>query len=262
MNKNRATRSLHSSFLLGSFPRIVALILCLVMSIAVEAKKVLILGIDGMDPRLLQRFVDEGLMPNFGRLIAEGDFKPLQTSMPPQSPVAWSNFITGMDPGGHGIFDFILGGFVITDLYEQDHRLTDINRVLKDEGLVGFYSWAFAEDAELMARLLREHGGLDVQGADSIIFDQETEDSMERMLCDAEFKNVRTLTEHVDLVFRDEEEWWQEMWDIGWRYHMKEIKTKGENQLKRFNSCLFFTYKISFGNNTEHERYCRQTCWV
>lgn len=74
---------------------------------AEPAKKVLIIGIDGMDPRLLQRFIDEGHMPNLARLKKEGDFRPLQTSMPPLSPVAWSTFITGMDPGGHGIFDFV-----------------------------------------------------------------------------------------------------------------------------------------------------------
>ena len=59
------------------------------------------------DPRLLLEFMDRGIMPNFARLAAEGSFQPLGTSIPPQSPVAWSNFITGMDPGGHGIFDFI-----------------------------------------------------------------------------------------------------------------------------------------------------------
>ncbi len=76
---------------------------------AAEAKhkKVLVLGVDGLDPKLLQRFADEGVLPNFKRLIDEGDFKPLGTTMPPLSPVAWSTFITGMDPGGHGIFDFI-----------------------------------------------------------------------------------------------------------------------------------------------------------
>jgi predicted AlkP superfamily phosphohydrolase/phosphomutase len=36
-----------------------------------------------------------------------GQFTPLETSVPPESPVAWSSFITGMDPGGHGIFDFV-----------------------------------------------------------------------------------------------------------------------------------------------------------
>lgn len=70
-------------------------------------KKVLILGFDGMDPKILKQLVDEEKMPNFKRLMIEGDFKPLKTSMPPQSPVAWSNFITGMNPGGHGIYDFI-----------------------------------------------------------------------------------------------------------------------------------------------------------
>jgi predicted AlkP superfamily phosphohydrolase/phosphomutase len=73
-------------------------------------KPVVILGVDGMDPDILkevtQRYPER--TPNFRWLIAQADgIKPLATSTPPQSPVAWSNFITGMDPGGHGIFDFI-----------------------------------------------------------------------------------------------------------------------------------------------------------
>jgi predicted AlkP superfamily phosphohydrolase/phosphomutase len=70
-------------------------------------KKVLILGIDGMDPRLLDGFMAKGLMPNFQKLMSSGDYKPLISSIPPQSPVAWSNFITGSNPGKHGIYDFI-----------------------------------------------------------------------------------------------------------------------------------------------------------
>lgn len=46
-------------------------------------------------------------MPHFAQLAAQGDFRRLTTSIPPQSPVAWSNLITGMNAGGHGIFDFI-----------------------------------------------------------------------------------------------------------------------------------------------------------
>ncbi len=46
-------------------------------------------------------------MPNFAKLEAQGGFRQLTTSIPPQSPVAWSNLITGMNAGGHGIFDFI-----------------------------------------------------------------------------------------------------------------------------------------------------------
>jgi predicted AlkP superfamily phosphohydrolase/phosphomutase len=69
--------------------------------------RLIILGIDGMDPQLLHRFMREGKMPNFAKLEAQGDFRQLTTSIPPQSPVAWSNLITGMNAGGHGIFDFI-----------------------------------------------------------------------------------------------------------------------------------------------------------
>jgi predicted AlkP superfamily phosphohydrolase/phosphomutase len=60
-----------------------------------------------MDPQLLRRFMQNGKMPNFAKLAQEGSFRELTTSIPPQSPVAWSNLITGMDAGGHGIFDFI-----------------------------------------------------------------------------------------------------------------------------------------------------------
>ncbi|MGD9651545.1 MAG: alkaline phosphatase family protein, partial [Candidatus Dadabacteria bacterium] len=70
-------------------------------------RKVIVIGFDGMDPKILSRLMEEGKLPNFKKLAEEGDFKELGTSMPPQSPVAWSDFITGMNPGGHGIFDFI-----------------------------------------------------------------------------------------------------------------------------------------------------------
>ena len=70
-------------------------------------KKVIVIGIDGMDPRLCARMMDEGLLPNLSKLRSAGGFTPLGTSTPPQSPVAWANFINGAGPGSHGIFDFI-----------------------------------------------------------------------------------------------------------------------------------------------------------
>ena len=60
-----------------------------------------------MDPQLLRQYMQEGKMPHFSALAASGSFRQLTTSIPPQSPVAWSNLITGMDAGGHGFFDFI-----------------------------------------------------------------------------------------------------------------------------------------------------------
>jgi predicted AlkP superfamily phosphohydrolase/phosphomutase len=69
--------------------------------------KTIVLGIDGMDPKLLRQFVDQGYMPTFKSFMERSRFGELGTTMPPQSPVAWSSFITGTNPGGHGIFDFV-----------------------------------------------------------------------------------------------------------------------------------------------------------
>jgi len=89
---------------------IVALCTGLLLGGAAQASDrpgVFVVGVDGMDPVILSRMMDAGEMPNLAALAAEGSYQPLGTSNPPQSPVAWSNFVTGMNPGGHGIFDFI-----------------------------------------------------------------------------------------------------------------------------------------------------------
>ncbi len=84
------------------------MILLSCQAVAADGPRVLVLGFDGMDPILLAKYRAAGEMPNFDRFLAGGgQLTPFGTSTPPQSPVAWSNFITGMDPGGHGIFDFI-----------------------------------------------------------------------------------------------------------------------------------------------------------
>jgi predicted AlkP superfamily phosphohydrolase/phosphomutase len=76
-------------------------------------KKVIVIGIDGMDPVLTKFMMDSTdergrpQLPNLARLREQGGFSPLGTSIPPQSPVAWANFINGAGPGSHGIFDFI-----------------------------------------------------------------------------------------------------------------------------------------------------------
>jgi predicted AlkP superfamily phosphohydrolase/phosphomutase len=78
---------------------------CAASNASAPGKRVIVLGIDGMDPNFVERHWDD--LPHLNQLRREGEFKRLQTTMPPQSPVAWSSFITGMDPGGHGIFDFV-----------------------------------------------------------------------------------------------------------------------------------------------------------
>lgn len=71
-----------------------------------KARRVVILGLDGLDPRLAGRFIKTGKLPNFRRLKKQGSFRSLKTTTPSISPVAWSTFSTGVNPGKHRIFDF------------------------------------------------------------------------------------------------------------------------------------------------------------
>ena len=70
-------------------------------------RKVIILGLDGLDPRFVERWMAEGKLPNMARLRDLGGYRRMVSTVPPQSPVAWATCITGRNPGGHGIFDFI-----------------------------------------------------------------------------------------------------------------------------------------------------------
>jgi len=67
--------------------------------------RLIVLGVDGMDPGFVERHWDS--LPNLAALRRQGGFSRLATTIPPQSPVAWSTFITGLEPGGTGIFDFV-----------------------------------------------------------------------------------------------------------------------------------------------------------
>lgn len=70
-------------------------------------KKVVVIGLDGLDPKILNEGISQNLLPNFAKLKNDGYFSPLQTVMPPQSPVAWASFITASYPAKHGVYDFI-----------------------------------------------------------------------------------------------------------------------------------------------------------
>ncbi len=70
-------------------------------------KRVVVVGLDGLEPTLVEKFIDEGILPNLAKLREQGCYNRLGTTWPPLSPVAWSSFTTGTNPGKHNIFDFI-----------------------------------------------------------------------------------------------------------------------------------------------------------
>ncbi len=72
-----------------------------------KIKRMIVVGFDGQDPQLTDRFMAEGKLPNFKRLGEMGSYKPLKTTFPSISPVAWSSFSTGSHPARHNIYDFL-----------------------------------------------------------------------------------------------------------------------------------------------------------
>jgi predicted AlkP superfamily phosphohydrolase/phosphomutase len=70
-------------------------------------KKVIVIGLDGFEPKLAEALIRVGKLPNLAKLQTQGGYSPLLTTYPAQTPVAWSSFATGKNPGGHGIFDFL-----------------------------------------------------------------------------------------------------------------------------------------------------------
>lgn len=72
-----------------------------------DVDRVIIVGYDGLEPKLAKKWIDEGKLPNFKRLAEKGDFQPLFSSWPSMSPVAWSTFATSTDASKHNQFDFL-----------------------------------------------------------------------------------------------------------------------------------------------------------
>jgi predicted AlkP superfamily phosphohydrolase/phosphomutase len=101
-------------------PRPAAVLVCAVMAVSsatacnrqapadATRPKLIILGFDGMDPQLLARWMQAGQLPNITRLASTGGVRPLATTHSPESPTAWASFATGVNPGKHNIYDFLV----------------------------------------------------------------------------------------------------------------------------------------------------------
>ncbi len=72
-----------------------------------RTRKVIVIGLDGLEPTIVEPMLQAGELPQLARLRAQGSYARLGTTTPAQTPVAWSTFATGVNPGGHGIFDFL-----------------------------------------------------------------------------------------------------------------------------------------------------------
>jgi predicted AlkP superfamily phosphohydrolase/phosphomutase len=86
-----------------------------------RVQRVVILGLDGLDHALTEKLLAEGKLPNLAALRDQGSFQALGSTLPPISPVAWSSFQTGVNPGKHNIFDFL-----VPDLRSYQPKLSSV----------------------------------------------------------------------------------------------------------------------------------------
>lgn len=75
--------------------------------LAADPPRVVVLGFDGMDAQIVEQMMAAGRLPNLAAIKGRGGYSPLTPTVPAQTPVSWATFSTGLDPGGHEIFDFL-----------------------------------------------------------------------------------------------------------------------------------------------------------
>ncbi len=141
------------------------LLLLLALAPTAEAAprgKVVVLGFDGADHALVQRWMAEGKLPNLAKLAARGSFGTLRPTIPAQTPVSWATFTTGLSPGRTMIFDFLKRDpktyrpeFAIAEEGTKPFLLGKGNRIALPVLLAVL---AFALVGGLLKVLLRRHG--------------------------------------------------------------------------------------------------------
>jgi predicted AlkP superfamily phosphohydrolase/phosphomutase len=105
--------------------------------------KVLVIGLDGATFDLLRPWIDEGQLPNLQRLMREGAWGKLRTTLPPISSSSWSSFVTGVNPGKHGLVDFVYPG-------ADSYKVTMINATSRRTRAL----WNWLNDARYKVGLL------------------------------------------------------------------------------------------------------------
>ena len=121
-------------------------------------RRVLVLGLDGLEPRLVEPMLEAGQLPALARLRAGGGYSRVATTYPAQTPVAWSTFATGVNPGGHGVYDFLRRdpATYLPDLalnrYEQKNPFVPPKAVNLRRGTP---LWELLADAGVSATVLR-----------------------------------------------------------------------------------------------------------
>ena len=104
---------------------------------SVEGRRVFVFGIDGATLDLITPWVDQGELPAFGKLMREGAYGRLQSTVPPLTPPAWTSSFTGKNPGKHNIFDFFKyapGNYEKRIVSARDRKCKAIWNIASEQG--------------------------------------------------------------------------------------------------------------------------------
>ena len=118
--------------------------------------KVLLIGIDALDPKIMEKLMEQGKLPNFKKLKDNGSYSRLQTTVPPESPVAWSAAATGTNSGKYDIFDFVGRdpGTYLPKLTLAEEKQTITGTKYKS-GLKGKPFWKMTSEAGIPTTVIR-----------------------------------------------------------------------------------------------------------
>ncbi len=102
-----------------------------------ETSKVIVFGVDGATFDIIDPMIKEGKLPNLKKLMGSGTRGCLTSTLPPLSAVAWTSMVTGVNPGKHGIFDFLFnkeGSYNFVPLNASFRRAKAIWKIISDNG--------------------------------------------------------------------------------------------------------------------------------
>src|SRR5881394_3557688 len=134
-----------------------------------KSPKVVIIGLDAATWTLIHPWIAEGGMPNLTNLVKAGVSGPLQSVLPPITPPAWTSFMTGKNPGKHGIFHFLEpqpGSYAMRYSNAGSRRSASVWKLLSDAGFsVGSVNVPFTFPPEKCAAF--QISGMDTPSEDS-----------------------------------------------------------------------------------------------
>ncbi|KPJ59648.1 MAG: hypothetical protein AMS15_06760, partial [Planctomycetes bacterium DG_23] len=99
--------------------------------------KILLIGLDAATFELIKPWASQGLLPVFRDLMKRGTYGFLESTIPPQTPPAWTSALTGKNPGKHNIFDFLKtgrGSYDLTPVNSTDRKTSAIWNILSRAG--------------------------------------------------------------------------------------------------------------------------------